>query len=85
MLKDYQPDLDLSKELEDLNTYRHLIGILILTCKLGRIYILTEVSVLYQHLCNPIEGNLDAVFHIFNYFNVKRESIPGKLDFDVLE
>ena len=47
--------------------------------------ILTEVSVLYHRLCNPIEVHIDAVFHIFNYFNTKRKCIPGKLVFDDLE
>ena len=85
MLKNYYLDLDESKELEDPNTYHHLTGILIWACDFGQIDILTEVSVLCHNLCNPREGHLDAVFHILNYLNVKRECIPGKLVFDDLE
>ena len=67
MLKYHHPELDASKDLEDLNTYQQLFGILRWSCELGRIYILTEVSVLSQHL----QGHLDVVFHIFNFLNVK--------------
>ena len=46
---------------------------------------MAKAIVISHNLCNPIEGHLDAVFHIFNYLNIKRKSIPGKLDFDDLE
>ena len=85
MMKDYQPEIDAPKQSEDKNMYRQLVGILRWACELGRIDILTEVSVISQHLCNPREGRLYAVFHIFNYFNVKRTFITGKLGFDYLE
>ena len=75
----------MSKESEDPNTYQKMIGILIWKCELCWIYISTEVSVLYHNLCNPREGHIDAVFQIFNYLNVKRKSIPGKLVFDEIE
>ena len=82
MLKYYYQDLDASNELDYLNTYQQLVGILRWACQLGWINILTF---LYRHLCNPREGHLDAVFHIFNYLNVKRKIIPGKLGFYDLE
>ena len=77
--------MDVSRELEDTNTYQNLIGILTWACELGRIDISTELIVLYQHLCNPREGHLVSVFRNFNYLNVNRESIPGKLGFDDFE
>ena len=85
MLEDYHPDLDTSNELEDSNTHLQMIGIIRWACKLYRIYILIEVSVISQNLCNPREGHIDAVFQIFNYLNVNRKSIIGKLGFDDLE
>ena len=84
MLKDYLPELDASKELEDPDTYQYLIGMLRCSRDLAWIDILTEVIVLSPNLCNPREVHLDAVFHIFNYLNVNREIIPGKLVFDDL-
>ena len=68
-----------------MNTYQHMIGILRWEYELVRMYILTEVSVLYQHLCNPREGHLDAVFQIFKYLNVNIKCISVKLVFDYLE
>ena len=85
MLMDYHPDLDVSKELEDPNMYQHIIVILRWSYDLYWIGILTELSVLSQHFCNPREGHLDAVFQIFNYLNVKRKFITEKLIFDDLE
>jgi hypothetical protein len=35
--------------------------------ELGRIDILTEVSMLSSHLCLPREGHLEAVYHLFAY------------------
>jgi hypothetical protein len=34
---------------------------------LGRIDIITEVSVLSTYLCLPHEGNLDDMLHVFDY------------------
>ena len=67
--------------MEDLNTYKQLIGILKWSCELGHIYILTKFSALSHHF----QGHIDAVFHIFNFLNVKSKYIPGKLLFDYLE
>ena len=78
----YRPELDTSPELEDISKYQQYIGVLRWACELGRIDILTEVSVLSQHLCNPREGHLDAVYRIFNYLDKRRKAIPGKLGFD---
>jgi hypothetical protein len=38
--------------------------------ELVRIAIITEVSMLYTHLCFPREGHLEAVFHVFAYLGL---------------
>jgi hypothetical protein len=38
--------------------------------ELGRIDIITEVSMLSTHLCLPCEGHLEAVFHVFAYLGI---------------
>jgi hypothetical protein len=38
--------------------------------ELGRIDIITEVSMLSTHLCLPREGHLEAVFHVFAYLGL---------------
>ena len=80
--KDYHPELDTSKELDDPNIYQQLIGILRWACELGRIDILTEVSVMSQHMCNPREGHLAGVFHIFAYLDRVKRHIKGNIGFD---
>jgi hypothetical protein len=37
---------------------------------LGRIDIITEVSMLSTHLCLPREGHLEVVFHVFAYLGL---------------
>ena len=59
--------------------YQQLIVILRWACGLGWIDTLTEVSDLYQYLCNPIDVNIDGVLNIFNYLNVRRKCTPVKL------
>ena len=79
MLKYYHPGMDASNELEDPDMYQQLIVILRWACELGWIDTLTEVSALYQYLCNPIDVNIDGVLNIFNYLNVRRKCTPVKL------
>jgi hypothetical protein len=38
--------------------------------ELGRIEIITEVSMLSTFLCMPCEGHLDAVYHLFAYLSL---------------
>ncbi len=40
-------------------------------CKIGRINIATEVSLLSLHLAYPREGHLDAVLHVMGYLCLK--------------
>jgi hypothetical protein len=38
--------------------------------ELGRIAIITEVSMLSTYLCLPREGQVEAVFHVFAYLGL---------------
>ena len=65
----YEPELDLSAELnaKEMNFYQHLIGVLHWTVELGRVDIITEVSMLASYLANPRDGHLDAALHLYSY------------------
>jgi hypothetical protein len=73
---DYEPELDTSEELnaELSNWYMHLIGMLQWMVEIGRVDILTEVSMMSSHMAMPREGHLDAVLHIFGYLKAKYNS-----------
>jgi hypothetical protein len=62
----YKPELDESPELDPVkaNFYQSQIGILRWCVELGRIDIITEVSMLSAYLCLLHEGHLDSVFHV---------------------
>jgi hypothetical protein len=68
----YKPQLDESPELDPTraNFYQSQIGILRWCVELGRIDIITELSMLSTYLCFPREGHLDAVFHVFVYLGL---------------
>jgi hypothetical protein len=72
----YKPELDESPELDPVNAnfYQSQIGILRWCVELGRIDIITEVSMLSTYLCLPREGHLDAVFHVFAYLALHHNS-----------
>ena len=63
----YQPELDVSEELnvEDATYFQSQIGIMRWACELGRIDLITEVSLLASHLALLREGHIEAVYHIF--------------------
>ena len=42
--------------------------------ELGRVDMITEVSLLASHLALPREGHLEAVFHIYAYLKCKHNS-----------
>jgi hypothetical protein len=67
----YRPELDVTNELDSelSSRYSQLIGILRWMVELGCIDIYHEVSVLSQYLALPQAGHLEAVYHIFAYFN----------------
>jgi hypothetical protein len=70
--RDYRPELDISPVLdaEDSSYYQSQIGVLRWMVELGRVDIITEVSLLASQLAMPREGHLDAVFNIFGYLKI---------------
>jgi hypothetical protein len=68
----YKPDLDESPELDPTraNFYQSQIGIMRWCVELGRIDIITEVSMLSTYLCVPPEDHLEAAFHVFAYLGL---------------
>ena len=70
--RDYEPELDISEELdsEDASFYQSQIGVLRWAVELGRIDIITEVSYLASQLALPRRGHLEAVFHMFAYLKI---------------
>jgi hypothetical protein len=52
---------------EMANYFQSQIGVFRWCVELGRIDIITEVSMLSTFLCMPREGHLDAVYHLFAY------------------
>ena len=66
---EYDTLVDYSDELVStlLNYYQTQIGVLICMAELGRIDIITEVSMLASQLALPWEGYLEAVSQIFGY------------------
>jgi hypothetical protein len=65
----YKAELDDTPELdaEKANFYQSQIGILLWYVELGRIDIITQVSMLSSILCLVREGHLEAMFHVFAY------------------
>jgi len=63
----YRPEFDMTEELEgeEASYYQSLVGILRWMVELGRIDIITEVSMLASHLALPRRGHLEACFHMF--------------------
>ena len=68
----YRPELDKTEELspEDASHYHSLIGVLRWIVELGRVDIITEVSMLSSCLALPRFGHLLEVFNIFAYLDV---------------
>ena len=65
----YEPELDASEELntKDSTFYQHLIGVLHWIVEVGRVDVITEVSMLASYLANPRDGHLDAALHLYSY------------------
>ena len=72
----YSPELDESPTLNPslASYYQSQIGILRWMVEIGRIDIMTEVSMLSSHLAMPREGHLDAVLHVYAYLKKKYNS-----------
>jgi hypothetical protein len=75
-LQGYRPEMDISAELdpERASYFQSQIGVLRWCVELGRVDIITEVSLLASHLALPREGHLEAAFHIFAYLEKKHNS-----------
>jgi hypothetical protein len=56
------------------NLYHSQIGILRWCVDLGRIDIITEVSMLSTYLFLPLEVHLEAVFHVFAYMELQHNT-----------
>jgi hypothetical protein len=84
MKADYRPEIDITPALSIplASYYQGLIGVLRWTCELGRIDILTEVSMLSSHNALPREGHLEAVLDIFAYLK-KHQSAAIVFDDDL--
>ena len=65
----YRPELDVSRELNEVDSayYQSLIGILRWMVELGQVDVCLEVSMMSSHLALPREGHLEQVLHIFAY------------------
>jgi len=77
----YRPALEASQPLDDklTNYYQGLIGVLRWAMELGRLDILTPVSLMSSYMAAPRRGHLDQLFHIFGYLKCHDRS---KLVFD---
>ena len=75
-LEPYRTGIDATNVLGDdlQSSYLQLIGVLRWAIELGRIDIITKVSVIYQNQCNPREGQLDGLYRIFWYLKYKFSS-----------
>jgi len=78
---DYRPELDDTEELSasEATYFQGLIGILRWCIELGRIDIITEVTMLSSFLVNPRRGHLDQAFHIIAYL---KKHIRSSMVFD---
>jgi len=84
----YEAELDTSEELnaEDAHYYQHLVGVAHWIVELGRVDIITEVSVLSSYLANPRDGHMDAALHLYswlkNHHNARLVLDPSYPDID---
>ena len=72
----YDPELDTSPELDPdaASYYLTIIGILRWMVELGRIDIITKVSLLSSHVALPREGHLEAAVHVMAHVGQKYNS-----------
>jgi hypothetical protein len=73
MTSDFVPELDTSEELSpnDITFFQELVGILRWATEIGRVDILTELSMLSSYQAAPRQGHLEQVIHIFAYLKKK--------------
>ncbi len=66
----YCPDTDLTDHLDDDSSsffFMHLIGVMRWMVELGRIDIMTEISMLSSYLAYSRDGHLEAALHVMGY------------------
>ena len=73
MTSNYSPELDGTPELDSdgVTRFQELIGILRWAIELGRVDILTEVSMLSTYQASPRQGHMEQLMHIFGYLRKK--------------
>ena len=73
MAQGYQPELDMSPELDEngITSFQELIGILRWAVEIGRVDILTELSMLSTYQACPRQGHMEQIHHIFSYLKNK--------------
>ena len=73
---DYRPELDETEVLNDemTNYYQSLIGSLHWMLELGRVDLITEISLLAGQMAMPREGHMLAALHVFAYLKKKQNS-----------
>ena len=69
MTANYHPELDTSPELD--HPYQELIGMLRWSVEIGKVDILTELSMLSSYQASPRQGHLEQIYHIFGYLKKK--------------
>ena len=72
----YDPELDTSPDLDPYAAlyYLTIIGVLRWMIELGRIDIITEVSLLLSHVALPREGHLEAAVHVMTHVGQRYNS-----------
>ncbi len=72
----YRPEVDVSPLLDSKMTtrFQNGLGVLQWIVELGRIDIMTEVSMLSAHNAMPREGHLEGIYHIFSYLKGHEKS-----------
>ena len=65
----YRPELEMTKGCNDdqIQFYHILVGIMRWLCKIGRINILTDTSLLLIYLLESRVGNMHQALHLFKY------------------
>ena len=73
MKSGYIPETDDSPKLgpDDITLFQECIGMLRWAVEIGRVDVLTEVSMLSSYQASPREGHLEQVIHIFAYLKKK--------------
>ena len=59
--------------------YQYLIGIIRWMAEIGRLDIITEVSMMASHMAMPREGQLESVLHVFAFL---RQRYNSRMAFD---